>query len=342
MQTADLDFQYPAELIATEPSRPSRVAWCEVGKNPKELTVAELLQKFRPGDLLVLNHSKVIPARIFSKEEVEILFLEESSATQDSHEWQVLFPARTLKVGDTLQLPGDITLTLTKKNLPQTVKLSKPIDIQYFQKHGEMALPPYIQEARGERRNRDTDKKWYQTAWARDTGSVAAPTASLHFAQEHLNLLLDNGIQIAEITLHVGAGTFLPVKTQELQAHTMHEEYVSIPNATIEAVKATHHRGGKVWAVGTTATRALESWAQGLLPQTQNGVAGKTKLFLYPPYDFKVVDVLLTNFHQPKSTLFALVAAFAGLEKTHATYQWAIANRFRLFSYGDLSAWTRD
>ncbi len=337
MKLTDLDFPYPAELIATEPSRPTRVAWCEGVNPPVEITISGLLNKFREGDLLVVNESKVIPARIFSQENIEVLFLR----ALDDNKWQVLFPARNLDVGDTLSLPGDITLTLLEKGLPQLVQLSQGISYSYFTENGEMALPPYIQEARGQRHNLQTDNSWYQTDWATEPGSVAAPTASLHFRNEDLYFLKSRGVDIAKVTLHVGAGTFLPVRVADLSHHVMHEEWVHIPQTTLEHLATTRARGGRVWALGTTVARTLESQAQGMLSEINLGLVGHTNLFLYPPYKFQNVDVLMTNFHQPKSTLFALVAAFAGLERARQVYAWAIANQFRLFSYGDLSVWTK-
>jgi S-adenosylmethionine:tRNA ribosyltransferase-isomerase len=337
MQTNDLDFPYPQELVAVTPSRPSRVAFSTTAET-EELSLPQLLQRFRPGDILVLNESKVIPARVFSRDEIEVLFLRANTADV----WQVLFPARDLKIGDTLELPGDLTLTLTQKGLPQTVKLSHPIDLAYFERHGEVALPPYIQEARQERHNRREDGEWYQTAWARAPGSVAAPTASLHFTQEDLAALSHNGVDIAYVTLHVGAGTFLPVRAANLSEHTMHAEWATVPAETRRQIGHARARGGRVWALGTTVARTLESQAGGLLKEQIDGAyVGETRLFIYPPYEFKAVDVLLTNFHQPKSTLFGLVAAFAGLERARQVYAWAIERRFQLFSYGDLSVWTR-
>ena len=337
MQTQDLDFQFPADLIAVEPSRPSRVAFVR-GAVAEEMTMPDLLARFQPGDVLVINESKVIPARVFSIEEVEILFLRATATNR----WEVLFPARDLKIGDKLTLPGSVALTLVQKGLPQTVEVSRPLDLAYFQEYGEVALPPYIQEARGERHNRAADQRWYQTAWARESGSVAAPTASLHFRQAHLDQLSEAGVHVAPVVLHVGAGTFLPVRAAQLSEHVMHEELASIPAATLEKIRTAKMEGKRVWALGTTVARTLESQAQGLLHEQPDGsFTGATKLFIYPPYQFRTVDGLLTNFHQPKSTLFGLVAAFAGLEQTKKVYQWAIERKFKLFSYGDLSAWIK-
>lgn len=335
---SDLDFSYPAELVATEPSRPSRVAFVKAGSAPRELALEDLLLQIGPGDLLVLNESKVIPARVFSASEVEILFLQ----ALDSETWQVLFPARDFKVGEKITIPGGIVLTLEQKGIPQVVRTSRPLAPEYFEAHGEVALPPYIQEARGERHNRPSDREVYQTAWAHTPGSVAAPTASLHFSKHDLEWLSRREVQVATLTLHVGAGTFLPVRTENLDQHEMHAESVTIPHRTLEQIRAVKARGGKVWALGTTVTRSLEAWALGELAHNGEGDAcGSTKLFIKPGFKFQVVDCLLTNFHQPRSTLLSLVGAFAGLENVKNVYAWAIEQKFRLFSYGDLSAWMK-
>jgi S-adenosylmethionine:tRNA ribosyltransferase-isomerase len=333
MRTQELDFSYPSDLVALEPVRPTRVAWCEANQPPRELTLDQLLEKFTAKDLLVVNQTQVIPARVFSIDNHEILFLK----AIDDLTWQVLFPARDFKQGDVIAMPGALELTLVAKNLPQTVKLSRPLTLEYFSKYGEMALPPYIQAGRGERRNRELDHRWYQSIWAKQPGSVAAPTASLHFTPEHLEKL---PAKLAYVVLHVGAGTFLPVRTENISDHQMHEEWVHIPRETLESIKLTKQNGGRIWALGTTVTRALESHAQGILKPNEDGETGATQIFLYPPYRFKIVDVLMTNFHQPKSTLLALVAAFAGIEHAKQVYQWAIERKFKLFSYGDLSVWT--
>jgi len=337
MQITDLDYTYPAELVATEPSRPTRVALIQGGE-PRELDLQGLLEQFKTGDLLVINESKVIPARVFSKEEVEILFLKAVS----ERDWQVLFPAREFRANDQLALPGDLIATLVQKGLPQVVHLSRSIDHTYFEKYGEVALPPYIQEARGERHNRASDFASYQPAWAKIPGSVASPTASLHFTEDHLQNLRGRGVEVASLTLHVGAGTFLPIRAQNLDEHHMHAEQVEIPFETLQKIEATRVRGGRIWALGTTVARSLEAWAEGDLQQQPDGsAAGETKIFIKPPYQFKVVSGLLTNFHQPRSTLLSLVAAFAGLDNVKRSYAWAVEQRFRLFSYGDLSAWIR-
>jgi S-adenosylmethionine:tRNA ribosyltransferase-isomerase len=338
MLLEELNYHYPPELVATEPSRPTRVAFMPSAGEPRELTVSGLLEEFFSGDLLVINESKVIPARVFSREEVEILFLR----TQSVNEWQVLFPAREFKIGDDIELPGGVTLTLLQKGLPQIARVSRELTPEYFAEHGEFALPPYIQEARAQRHNLASDEQWYQTAWAKNPGSVAAPTASLHFSEKDLETLRAKGVNVAKLSLHVGAGTFLPVKTEKLEDHKMHAEEVEIPVETLRLIEQTKVAGGRVWALGTTVARSIEAWANGHFARQSDGsLKGETKLFITPDYSFKVVNGLLTNFHQPKSTLLSLVFAFAGTERTKEAYAWAIEHRFHLFSYGDLSAWIR-
>lgn len=331
MNLTDLNFQYPPELVATEPRRPSRVLLSEPSKAPQEITLGQLLERFSSNDALVINDTKVLPMRVWSKKGDEVLFLEGADLT-----WTVLFPAREHNIGDVLEFDGDVSAELLEKGLPQKVKLNTPLTQDFFLKCGEPALPPYIQSARGERHARPQDHVWYQTAWAERSGSIAAPTASLHFDKSDLDRLSQAGVPVAKITLHVGAGTFLPIKTTRLEDHKMHSEYVEIPHATLEMIK-----GRKIWALGTTVARSLESYADHRLTKTDRGFTGSTDLFIWKSEQFKMVDRLLTNFHQPQSTLLALVMAFAGDDRMREAYKFAIQNKFRLFSYGDLSAWIR-
>lgn len=337
MRVSDFDFHYPPELVACEPSRPTRVAFCHQGAGPQELSIVGLLERFQSGDVLVVNNTQVIPARVFGEHGLEILFLR----PHDDLEWEILCAARSYPVGSTFKLPGDVQAELVGKGLPQKIRTSRYLNEDYFVKYGEMALPPYIQEARGERHNRPQDKNWYQTQWASHLGSVAAPTASLHFSNADFDVLRSKGVNVVELTLHVGAGTFMPLRGEDLKEHVMHAETVFVPRSLLDDVERAKSRGGRIWALGTTVARSLESLAQGLLRETPDGFSGDTRLFIHPPYSFQLVDGLLTNFHQPRSTLLCLVAAFAGLENVKQTYQWAIENKFKLFSYGDLSVWTK-
>jgi S-adenosylmethionine:tRNA ribosyltransferase-isomerase len=331
MKTADLDFAYPPELVATEPLRPSRVLFSEVGLAPAEISLAGLLEKIPAGDVLVINDTKVLPVRVWSVKGDEVLFVRRHSDLS----WDVLFLARDYKLNDEIEFPGGIWARLSAKGLPQRLIFDRELSSSFFAKFGEPALPPYIQAARGDRHAREQDKIWYQTAWAENAGSSAAPTASLHFSLEDLRKLREKGVSIAPLTLHVGLGTFLPIKSDDLSKHEMHAEEVFLSNESLQLVRSANH----VWALGTTCTRALEAWAQGHLSESEQGFHGETKLFITPGFEFQIVDRLLTNFHQPRSTLLALVMAFAGEERVREAYRFAIENRFRLFSYGDLSAW---
>jgi S-adenosylmethionine:tRNA ribosyltransferase-isomerase len=268
---------------------------------------------------------------------LEILFL----ASDDKIHWQVLFPAKKIKLGSKIFLPGGVAMELIEKGLPQKVKCTQPLTEEYFEQHGDVPIPPYIQKARNERKAKSQDKNWYQTHWAAHGGSFAAPTASLHFKPEHLAELRQKNVAIEKITLHVGMGTFLPVHVEDLNDHQMHKEEVFIATEVWQKIQKVREQGGKVWALGTTVTRALESVLQNKFTQTEQGYSGATDLLIQPGFRFQVVDYLLTNFHQPESTLLALVFAFAGKEKVKAGYALAIEKKFRLFSYGELSRWTR-
>jgi len=340
MRLEDLDFQYPEELVATQRAEISRVMLVK-NRQPHELSsVAELLDQFQPGDVLVINDTKVLKRRLFTESGLEILFLN----AQDSHSWEVLCPASRWKPNQLQTLPDGVTLELMQRGKPQLVRSSVPLNEDYFQKHAELPLPPYIQKARGERHNRSADLKEYQTAWAQSPGSLAAPTASLHFGQKDLEVIESRGAKVLKITLHVGIGTFLPIEVDDLAHHQMHAEHAEISAAVWSEIQQAKEAGGRVWVLGTTVTRALESAAHGLLPKNPRdpgGFFGETNLFITPGHEYRMVDVLCTNFHQPKSTLMALVAAFSDLETVKRCYAWAIDRRFRLFSYGDLSVWMK-
>lgn len=352
MRIEELDFPYPENLVATERAPRSRVLLTREPYQFQELGggLRELIEFFEPGDVLVINDTKVLARRVFSEQGLEILFL--NALNEDETEWSVLCPSTRWKNGTLQNLPGGATLELTARGRPQTVRASEPLTPEYFERHGDLPLPPYIQKARDERKNRAQDKTQYQTAWAEKPGSLAAPTASLHFTIDDLAKLEAKGVRVKHVTLHVGLGTFLPVTTDTLEDHVMHAEFAEIPYDTWQAILEAKARGHHVWALGTTVTRTLESAANGLLGNVGPDVVceyvlgdtralffGETKLFIQPGYEFKIVDRLLTNFHQPRSTLIALVAAFAGLENVKRAYAWAIDLGFRLFSYGDLSVW---
>lgn len=336
MRVSELDYSFPEKLIATEPRSPSRVLWV-TPQSVQECTPKEALEQIPAGDILVLNNTQVLKRRVFSGP-LEILFLNQIS----SHEWWVLFPSKKLNIGSKVVLPLGIEMELVEKGRPQRIRTNKPIYEDYFDNVGELPLPPYIQKARNERHNIKTDETWYQTQWAQKPGSFAAPTASLHFSLKNIEGLKKRGVQVLELTLHVGLGTFLPVSSEDLDDHEMHFESVEIPKEVVVAIYEAKKRGHHIWALGTTVTRALEAYAQGHLKESNDCYLGETNLLIQPGYQFHIVERLLTNFHQPQSTLLALVAAFAGLNRVKEVYQIAIEKEFRLFSYGDLSVWIKN
>jgi len=305
----------------------------------REVNWTEFLSFFQEGDVLVLNDTKVLKRRVFTSEGLEVLFL----GSEDRVHWNVLFPSRRYALGSEILLPGEVRMTLLEKGRPQKVKTNFALAETYFETYGELPLPPYIQKAREQRHTHDSDESWYQTQWSERPGSFAAPTASLHFTQAHLEQLKARSVRICFLTLHVGLGTFLPVEVEDLKQHVMHHESVEIPSSVLSEIEQAQSNSRQVWAMGTTVMRALESYGQGLLAfdSQKSAFVGNTDLLILPGFQFKMVDRLLTNFHQPESTLLALVMAFAGIEKVKLTYQWAIKNKFRLFSYGDLSVWQR-
>ena len=331
-----LDYQYPEDLVAVAPQSPSRILWSAPNLGPLEISKNELFAKLSPDDVVVINDTKVMKRRLVSREGLEILFVEQLSPLQ----WRVLFPAKKLAIGDRLELQGGVSLRLLEKGIPQRIEISQPLNENYFERFAELALPPYIEKRRRQLESRAyKDEEWYQTQWAADEGSCAAPTASLHFTEKDWQSLRSRGLSVEKLTLHVGMGTFLPIQTEKLEDHKMHKEWVSIPEQTLKRISEVKGRGGKVWALGTTVMRSLEAWAKGHFEEASFGVQGETDIFIRPGFEFEVVDVLMTNFHQPKSTLLALVAAFAGVFRTREVYEWAILNLCRLFSYGDLSVW---
>jgi S-adenosylmethionine:tRNA ribosyltransferase-isomerase len=330
VKLSDLKYDYPESLVAVKPQKPSRVMWVEDGA-PQEITLAGLMEKIPSGDVFVINNTKVLKRRVFSENEAEVLFLDQ---VDESH-WKVLFPSKKMKIGDTLKLPKDFTLELVEKGRPQLVKISPAITEKDLSEIAELPLPPYIQKARGERHNEESDESWYQTAWAEKPGSMAAPTASLHFSNEDLKKLKNRGVHVIELTLHVGLGTFLPVSAEDLNDHVMHSETYEMSSGNWQQILNAKNQGKKVWSLGTTTTRVLESIARG------GPLEGSTDILLQEGSEFKIVDRLLTNFHQPESTLLALVSGFAGLDTVKKCYAWAIEKKYRLFSYGDLSVWIK-
>lgn len=346
MKLTELDFEYPEDLVATERVVPSRTMLARVAADgsvePREITREELLALFGPGDLWIVNETLVLKRRVFTAQGLEILFIRDLNSVEGAAtDWEVLCPSSRWKNG-TKQTVGSVEFELIERGRPQKLRSSVPLREDFFEEFGELPLPPYIQKARGERHTRGEDEREYQSIWAKNGGSLAAPTASFHFDDAFVESLRSRGVETAKVTLHVGLGTFLPVTVENLEDHVMHEEAAEVPRETREKIAQVKAAGGRVIAVGTTVTRTLEAMARGDFRETECGaLRGATSLLISPGYDWKIVDVLLTNFHQPKSTLLALVSAFASLSGVRAAYRWAIEKRFRLFSYGDLSVWIK-
>ncbi|TVR64538.1 MAG: tRNA preQ1(34) S-adenosylmethionine ribosyltransferase-isomerase QueA [Gemmatimonadales bacterium] len=290
-----------------------------------------------PGDLLVLNESRVLPLRLLGRKPTgargEVLLLR--PLNEGRRRWEALVrPGSKLKPGRTLEIGEQLAVRIVE-GLPdggRVVELETPLEVEEaLERFGQLPLPPYL-----EREAELLDRERYQTVYARVPGSVAAPTAGLHLTPELLATLETGGVEVARITLHVGPGTFRPVEADRIDAHAMHSEWWEVPRAAADAVARTRRRGGRVWAVGTTVVRTLESAAAPDGSLAPGG--GETRLFISPGYRFKVVDGLITNFHLPRSTLLMLVAALAGYETTMAAYREAIREPYRFYSYGDAMA----
>lgn len=335
MKTADFDFDLPPDRIAEHPAKPRDAArLLEVGATSlHDRIVRDLPQLLEPGDLMVVNDTRVIPARLHGlrgEVKVEITL----HKRECEREWlSFAKPGKRLKPGDTIHIAEDFSAEVVAKD-GMEVRLrfsaSGPALMEALHRHGDMPLPPYI------RRAADADDKAdYQTIFAAREGAVAAPTAGLHFTPDLLASLDARGIRRVPVTLHVGAGTFLPVKVDDIAEHRMHSEWGEISPETAAAVNATRAAGGRIVSVGTTALRILET--AGREDGTLAPFSGDTDIFITPGYRFKVVDLLLTNFHLPRSTLFMLVSAFSGLDRMRAAYAHAIASGYRFFSYGDAS-----
>src|SRR5438876_4661614 len=328
----DFDYELPSELIAQNPDaeRSGSRLLC-VGASPADRRFFELPQLLAPGDLLVFNDTKVIKARLFGRKEtgghIEVLIeraLSEHEALAQVH------AGRAAKPGSTLRLAGGLDVRVLGR-AEEFYHLRFPESgtvLDLLERHGSVPLPPYIAHApRGE------DEQRYQTVYARSSGAVAAPTAGLHFDEPLLASLAQRGVEFAHVTLHVGAGTFQPVRVKNLAKHRMHGERYAIPQATAARIGETRKRGGSIVAVGTTTVRCLEASAAAHGAPVAG--AAETDLFITPGFQFRVVDRLVTNFHLPKSTLLVLVSAFAGIERVRRAYSHAIEQRYRFYSYGD-------
>jgi len=332
MDVAAFDFVLPEERIALHPAEPRDSARMLVvrGEGVEDADVRDLPQYLRPGDMLVTNDTAVIPARLTGRRgaaKVEITL----HKRVDAGRWKAFAqPARKCRPGDRLDFEGLTAEVLSREGGEVTLRFAETDLERALSVHGAMPLPPYIA---GRRAPDARDLEDYQTVFAARPGAVAAPTAGLHFTDRLLGEIEDRGVSRVAVTLHVGAGTFLPVKAEKVEDHRMHAEWGEISRESAEALNAVRERGGRICAVGTTALRLLESAAD------ETGrihpFKGETDIFITPGYRFKAVDLLLTNFHLPRSTLFMLVSAFSGLARMKAAYAHAIAAGYRFYSYGD-------
>lgn len=329
MQLADFSYPLPDELIAQEPL-PSRSAsrLLHVGATLTDRSFQDLPALLRAGDLLVFNDTRVIPARVFGTKttggQVEILL---ERVIDERRIIAQVRASKALRSEVAIVLPGGVEAHFVGRR-GDLFELALSVEpIAYFQRFGALPLPPYIDRAP----NVD-DSERYQTVYANELGAVAAPTAGLHFDAEILAACRARGVEMTYLTLHVGAGTYQPVRVTNLDEHRMHVERARVPQAVVDCIQRTRERGGRVIAVGTTVVRALETAAQ-------NGELctfdGDTNIFIRPGFEFRVIDLLLTNFHLPESTLLMLVCAFGGYERVMHAYRHAVAARYRFFSYGD-------
>ena len=342
MNVTDFDYDLPDELIAQFPPEnrsSSRLLVVNSNDEFQDRKVVDVLDQFNAGDLLILNDTRVIPARLFGKKDsggrVEILL------ERVVNERQVLAQirsSRSPKVGQTLMVDGDdsVTVTMLERQanfflLDLDFMLSASTDIfSWLEEVGHMPLPPYINRAD---LLQDADR--YQTVFAENLGAVAAPTAALHYDDELLQKIKDKGVVIEKLTLHVGAGTYQPVRVDTIEEHVMHSEWLSVSQRVCDAILKTKSEGGQVIAVGTTVVRSLETAARAAKAELIEPYQGETDIFIYPGFEFKVVDVLQTNFHLPQSTLLMVVAAFIGYNQMQEAYEYAIKQQYRFFSYGD-------
>jgi S-adenosylmethionine:tRNA ribosyltransferase-isomerase len=338
MKTDLFDYRYPRSLIATQPCRPRDQSKLLVMHREKKRfehrQFKDVMEYLKTGDCIVLNDTQVMPVRLEGKKKetggrVGLLLSKERS----SGVWEALIRPGRIKTGTIVELgtaPFNITV-LDRMNGEGSwqVKLSRPLRKQLFQK-GQAPLPPYMK-----RLPKAKDKEWYQTVYAQHPGSIAAPTAGLHFTQSLIQRLKRKGILFASVTCHIGYATFRSVSSSDVNQHVMHAETYSVSRTHLQTIRKTKQQGGRVVAVGTSSTRVLETLGSKILKGPLRHWKGDTQLFIKPPFRFKVVDALITNFHMPRTTLILLVSAFAGREGILEAYRKAIRARYRLFSYGD-------
>lgn len=338
MQLSDFHYAIPEKLIADKPPAVRGEARLLVldrkTGETADRTYADCVDYLTPGDVVVINDTKVIKARLMTRKasndtERELILVEKHGKTDDWHTHKVIY-RRRLSVGDILDvghyklevveiLGGGLALIKSDRDLLETAD-----------EFGSVPLPPYMK-----REATKADVERYQTIFATEAGSVAAPTASLNMTEAIIKKLKKKGVIVVNATLHVGLGTFLPIRVDDVTKHHMHKEYFEVPKATIEAIQTAKKSGNRVVALGTTVTRTLEYAHQAILHETPHDLSGEADIFMYPGYEFKTIDGLLTNFHMPESTVLMLTAAFAGWDKLKPAYEHAVQERYKFFSYGD-------
>jgi S-adenosylmethionine:tRNA ribosyltransferase-isomerase len=345
MRVADFSFQLPEQLIARYPKADRTASRLMVMSGNSgvinDLAFVDILDQIQPGDLLVFNNTRVIPARMFGQKstggKVEVLV---ERIIDDKRFLAHVRASKSPKVDSTIRLENSVNATMVARHgalFEWLIDSDQPL-LQVLEEIGHMPLPPYI-----DRPDEDSDRDRYQTVYNEKPGAVAAPTAGLHFDDALLEKIKAKGAELAFITLHVGAGTFQPVKVDAIDEHVMHSEYVEVSPSVVAQINHTKARGGRVIAVGTTSVRSLESAAiaSEKLAQDLSPFYGDTDIFITPGYKFRLVDALLTNFHLSESTLLMLVSAFAGFDHIKAAYQHAVEQQYRFFSYGDAMFLTR-
>ena len=334
MQLSEFDFPFDPSLIATHPCCPRDHARLlvlqQVDRSLTHRRVDELPDLLQSGDLLVVNNTKVLSARVLGRKrssgaEVEILFVKDLGDAI----WEVLIKG-TFRLGETIEMGAEASVVVVERSMPRTtVRVESPVPLSgWLRQHGRMPLPPYVKRAPTEQ-----DREWYQTMFAQHEGAIAAPTAGLHFTTELLTQLRQRRVGLIAVTLHVGVGTFKPVTVDEIEDHRMGAEWIDVGPDVVQAIEQVRARGGRIVAVGTTVVRALETAAreEGRIRPYR----GETELFMTPGFRFKVVDALLTNFHLPRTTLLMLVSALAGTEFLRRAYAEAVREQYRFYSYGD-------
>lgn len=333
MHISQFDFDLPDNLIAQNPPAvrgSSRLLVALPNQAIEDKQFSDLLNYVAAGDVLIFNNTKVMKARLFGQKasggKIEALI----ERVLDAHTALAhIRSSKSPKAGAELIFDGNLHATMIERvGELFKIQFSGSLNVyELLEQHGALPLPPYIERAAGA----DDDHR-YQTVYAKHQGAVAAPTAGLHFTEEMLASLKAKGVEFAEVTLHVGAGTFQPVRVENIAEHTMHSEWFDVPEQTVTQIQAAKARGNKIWSVGTTSLRAIESAARS---GSLKAGTGDTDIFITPGYEFRVIDRLITNFHLPKSTLLMLVSAFSGSDKIRQIYQHAIGKEYRFFSYGD-------